>query len=168
MPKHSPRVYLKYKQQCSYQLKGGDLHSLAERGPEPPCLSLPRLPSLVYLVSSPPFHVRSQPLICYSIGGPTRGDGRPLRAIMGLGRVSENGERGSNALAGRGSHPKHRCSRSWTRSSFHVAVSRGSQDYDQGCGLYWRSLGTGARELRELLIVTNSPVFYSLRVKFDC
>lgn len=92
------------------------------------------------------------------------GDGRPLRAIWAQERVSENGERRSNALAARGSHPKHRCSRSWTRSSFHVAVSRGSQDYDQGCGLYWRSLGTGARELRELLIVTNSPCFYSLRV----
>lgn len=59
-------------------------------------------------------------------------------------RVSEDEERRSNALADREDHPKHRCSRLWTRSWFHVAVSRGLQDYDQGCGRYWRSLETGA------------------------
>ena len=69
--------------------------------------------------------------------------GDHCRRLWARERVSEDGERRLNTLAGRVDHPKHRCSRSWTRSSFHVAVSRGSQDYDQGCDRYWRSLGTG-------------------------
>ena len=49
------------------------------------------------------------------------------RRVQAQEWVSKDGERRSNALAGRGSHPKHRFSRFWTRSSFQVAVSRGSR-----------------------------------------
>lgn len=70
--------------------------------------------------------------ICLSVrrGGRIGDHGRGVRA---QDWVSKGRERRSNALARRGSHPKHRFSRFWTRSLFQVAVSRGFLDYGQGC-----------------------------------
>jgi hypothetical protein len=70
--------------------------------------------------------------ICLSVRRGCRiGDhGRRVRAQEW---VSKGRERRSNALEGRGSHPKHKFSRFWTRSSFQVAVSRAFLNYGQGC-----------------------------------
>lgn len=59
-------------------------------------------------------------------------------------------ERRSNALAGRGSHPKHECSRSADKVLVSSRdISRGSKNYDQG----WYRGGSLAKA-REVLMST--------------
>jgi len=124
-PKHSPRRCAICKPIClPYSwcaIRSPSVQDLAMLFPSPPTV-----PFSAFLVYSRSCRAHSQPLICHLHGGPkTRKGGRPWPVFETQEWLLEGRERRSKALADRGFHPTHKCSRSWTRPSFHVAVSRG-------------------------------------------